>query len=126
MNVMKRKKILVIDDDSTVLDFLVAKLGASYEVISTAMPREALRLAREQKPDLILCDIDMPEVDGGDISAQLFDDVSMRAIPFVYLTAIASPKDLGARGGYLGGRMAISKHQPADELLGRVRELLGT
>jgi CheY-like chemotaxis protein len=123
---MERKKVLVIDDDSTVLDFLVSKLGASCEVISTASPREALRLAREHKPDLILCDIDMPEVDGADISVQLFNDASLRAIPFVYLTAIASPKELGARGGYLGGRMAISKHQPADELLSRLRELLGT
>ena len=116
----------MIDDDATVINFLVAKLGASYDVISTVSPRDALHLAREQKPDLILCDIDMPEVDGGDISAQLFDDHSIRAIPFVYLTAIASPKDLGARGGYLGGRMTISKHLPPDELLGRVHKLLGT
>ena len=49
---MERKKVLVIDDGSTVLDFLVAKLGASYEVISTVSPRDALRLAREQKPEL--------------------------------------------------------------------------
>lgn len=56
----------------------------------------------------------------------VIDDDSIRAITFVYLTAIASPKDLGARGGYLGGRMAISKHLPPDELLGRVHELLGT
>ena len=123
---IERKKVLVIDDDSTVLDFLVAKLGASCEVISTASPREALRLAREHKPDLILCDIDMPEVDGGDISRQLFDDEAIRAIPFVYLTAIASPKELGPRGGYLGGRMAISKHLPPDEMLDRVRKLLET
>jgi CheY-like chemotaxis protein len=123
---MARRKILVIDDDATVINFLVAKLGASYDVISNMSPRDALRLAREQKPDLILCDIDMPEIDGGDISAQLFDDDSIRAIPFVYLTAIASPKDLGARGGYLGGRMTISKHLPPDELLGRVHKLLGT
>lgn len=122
---MARKKILVIDDDPAVIDFLVAKLGASYEVLSTVSPRDALRLAREQKPDLILCDIDMPEVDGGDVSVQLFDDASIRAIPFVFLTALASPKDVGARGGYLGSRMAISKHLPADELLGRVRALLG-
>ncbi len=122
---MARKKILVIDDDPDVIAFLVAKLGAAHEVISTVSPRDALRLAREQKPDLILCDIDMPEVDGSDVSAQMFGDVSVRAIPFVYLTAIASPKDLGARGGYLGGRMAISKELPPEELLGRVRELLG-
>ena len=121
-----RKKILLIDDDAAVIDFLVAKLGASYDVVSTVSPRDALRLAREQKPDLILCDIDMPEVDGADISVQLFDDESIRTIPFVYLTAIASPKELGPRGGYLGGRMAISKHLPPDEMLDRVRKLLET
>lgn len=123
---MARKKILVIDDDSAVIEFLVTKLGDTYDVISTVSPRDAARLAREQRPDLILCDIDMPEVDGGDLSVEMFDDDSIRLIPFVYLTAIASPKELGARGGHLGGRMTISKHLPADELLGRVRELLGS
>ena len=123
---MKRKKVLVIDDDPAVLDFLAATLGTSYEVISTVSPHDALRLAREQKPDLILCDIDMPEVDGAVISVRLFDDNAVRAIPFVYLTAIASPKELGARGGYLGGRKAISKLQPPEDLLSRLRELLGS
>jgi CheY-like chemotaxis protein len=122
---MARKKILVIDDDAAVIDFLVAKLGPSYDVVSTVSPQEAASLAREQRPDLILCDIDMPGLDGGDISVELFDDASTRTIPFVYLTAIASTKDLGARGGHLGGRKAISKDLPPEELLGRVRELLG-
>jgi len=123
---MTRKKILVIDDDAEMIAFLVAKLGAAYDVISTVSPFEAPRLAREQRPDLILCDIDMPEMDGSDVSAKLFDDASLRGIPFVYLTAIASPKELGARGGHLGGRKAISKHQPPEEMLARVREILET
>ena len=55
-----------------------------------------------------------------------FDNSALRAIPFVYLTGIASPKDLGARSGHLGGRMAISKHQPPEQLLRRIRELLGS
>ncbi len=122
---MAKKKLLVIDDDAAVIDFLVAKLGASYDVIPTVSPQDALRLARERMPDLILCDIAMPVVDGADLSVQLFGDPATRPIPFIFLTAAASPKELGARGGYLGGRMAISKHLPPDELLGRVRELLG-
>ena len=121
----QKKKILVIDDDAAVIDYLVAKLGASYEVVSTMSPREALTLALEHQPDLILCDIDMPEVDGGDLSVEFFEDKTTRKIPFVFLTAIASQKDLGARGGHLGGRKAISKDLPTDQLLGRVRELLG-
>ena len=122
---MRRKKILVIDDDAAVTGFFVAKLGTAHDVVTTVSPRDALRLAQEQKPDLILCDINMPEVDGADISAQLFDDASLRAIPFVYLTGIASPRDLAARSGHLGGRPAISKHLPPEKLLARVRELLG-
>lgn len=122
---MTRKRLLVIDDDDAVTEFFVQKLGAAHEVITTRSPGDALRLAREHRPNLILCDINMPEVDGADISAQLFDDASLRAIPFVYLTGIASPKDLGARSGHLGGRMAISKHLTPEKLLARVRELLG-
>ena len=121
---MARKRILLIDDDPAVNEFLAAKLGAEVEVISTASPRDATRLAREQRPDLILCDIDMPGMDGGDLSVELFDDDSIRGIPFVYLTGIASPREIGARGGHLGGRKAISKHLPPDELLARVREFL--
>ena len=121
----QKKKILVIDDDSAVIEYLVTKLGASYEVVSTMTPRDALQLALDHKPDLILCDIDMPEVDGGDLSVEFFEDKTTRKIPFVFLTAIASQKDLGQRGGHLGGRKAISKDLPAEELLGRVRDLLG-
>ena len=122
---MAKKKILVIDDDAAVVDYLVAKLGELYEVVATTSPRDAVELAREHKPDLILCDIDMPEVDGGDISVEMFEDTAIRKIPFAFLTGIASQKELGARGGHLGGRKAISKDLPPGELLGRVRELLG-
>ena len=119
-----RKKILVIYDDAAIVEFLRAKL-ADHDVVATESARDAVALAREHRPDLIVCDINMPEVDGADISAQLFDDASLRAIPFVYLTGIASPRDLAARSGHLGGRPAISKHLPPEKLLARVRELLG-
>ncbi len=120
----KQKKILLIDDDPAIIDFLSAKLGADCEIVSTVSAGNAATLAREHRPDLILCDINMPEVDGGDVSVAIFNDDAIREIPFVYLTGLATPKDLGARGGHLGGRMAISKHLPPDELLGRLRALL--
>ena len=64
-----RKKILLVDDDQAVLDFLQAKLGVRYDLVTTAAADAVMRLAHKEMPDLILCDIDMPELDGGDISA---------------------------------------------------------
>ena len=118
-----RKKILVIDDDATIIDFLRAKLP-EHDIVATESARDAVALARNHRPDLILCDINMPEVDGGDVSVALFNDDAVRAIPFVYLTGLTTPKDLGARGGHLGGRAALSKHMPPDELVGRIRNLV--
>ena len=118
-----RKKILVIDDDAAIVEFLRAKL-ADHDIVATESARDAVALAREHRPDLIVCDINMPEVDGGDVSVAVFNDDAVRAIPFVYLTALTTPKDLGARGGHLGGRVALSKHMPPDELVARIRNLL--
>ena len=118
-----RKKILVIDDDAAVIEFLRAKL-ADCDIVSTESARDGAALAREHHPDLILCDINMPGFDGGDVSVAVFSEDALRSIPFVYLTAMATPKDLGARGGYLGGRVAVSKHMPPDEPIARIRGLL--
>ena len=71
---MSKRKILVVDDDEAVLDYLRAKLGTRYELVATQVPETVMDLARRELPNLILCDIDMPGMDGGDISAALFDD----------------------------------------------------
>ena len=121
---MTKKKILVVDDDEAVLDYLQAKIGARYDLISTNAPENVLKLARSQQPDLILCDIDMPELDGGDISKALFADDELRDIPLVFLTALASPADLKRLSGQLGGRPAVSKSEPVAKLVERIEALL--
>src|SRR6185295_11718636 len=68
---MSKRRILVVDDDDAVLEFWRAKLASRYEVLTTSVSSEVLALARREKPQLILCDVDMPEVDGGDISSAL-------------------------------------------------------
>ena len=57
-----KKKVLLIDDDDAVLAHLVIKLSKLYEVVSTVDPRQAVALARRELPDVILCDIDMPDM----------------------------------------------------------------
>ncbi len=118
------RKILAVDDDLAVLDYLRAKLGGDYTVITTHLPADVLPLARKEMPDLIICDINMPVTDGGDVAAALADDPATQAIPVLYLTSILSADEARDMGGMVGSYPAISKHAPANELVARIRSLI--
>jgi CheY-like chemotaxis protein len=122
---MAKRKILVVDDDEAVLDFMQAKLGTRYEIVSTTEPEKVLGLARAERPDLILCDIAMPGMDGGDISAAVYGEDGLRDTPMLFLTSLVSPEDLRRQQGQLGGRPAISKDAPIDQLIARIDALIG-
>ncbi len=121
---INRKKILVIDDDDAIVDLLHAKLGDRYDVISTNAPENVLALVRNHAPDLVICDIDMPEMDGGDVSAALYADAETRGIPLLFLTSLVTPADAKAARGQIGGRVALSKHAPVAELLARIQSMI--
>ena len=121
---MRQPRVLFVDDDPAVLDFMRAKLGARYELVTTGSAASALAIARERRPDAIVCDLDMPGMDGGDVSAALYGDDAMRDIPLLFLTGLVSAEDLKAKGGQLGGRPALSKNAPVAELIARIDSLL--
>jgi len=118
------RKILAVDDDLAVLEYLQAKLGGDYIVVTTHVPSAVLPLAREEKPDLIICDIDMPDADGGDVAAALTADPATRGIPVLFLTGILSQDEARDMRGMVGGRPGISKHAPAKELVARIRSMI--
>jgi len=119
--VSAKKKLLLVDDDEAVLEYLDIKLRAEFDLVKTQSAGEALELAREQRPDLILCDIDLPGMDGGDVSATLFAQAETQDIPLVFLTGLVSPAELKAKGNQLAGRAAISKQSPIEEIVARIR-----
>lgn len=121
---MAKAKILVVDDDEAVLDYMRAKLASRYAVVVTTDPQEVIGLARAERPQLILCDIEMPGMDGGDLSAALYAEDGLRDIPLLFLTGLVTPEDLKAQQGQLGGRAAISKEAPIAELVARIDSLL--
>ena len=123
---MTKRKLLVVDDDEAVLDYLQAKMGARYDLVSTNSPEHVLKLAREHRPDLILCDVDMPELDGGDVSSALFADDEVRHIPLLFLTALVSAADIKQLAGQLGGRPALSKSDPLPKLIERIEALISS
>jgi CheY-like chemotaxis protein len=95
--------ILLIEDNAPLRKNLREMLSLEgYEVFAAGDGREGLRLAREQKPSLILCDIMLPSMDGWEILASLRSDPGTAALPFIFLTAkgelpdIRSGMNLGA------------------------------
>jgi CheY-like chemotaxis protein len=119
-----RAKILIVDDSELSLEILQAKLADRYDIIATNAPGNALKLARENEPDLILCDFDMPDMDGSEVSDALRADEELRYIPLLFLTALASTGDLNRVNKQLGGRPAVSKDSPIERIVERIEELL--
>ncbi len=120
----KRNTILLIDDDHAVTDYLQLKLSKNYDVLVTNEPTAVLEIARKEQPDLILCDIDMPGLDGGDVCRALASDEQTQDIPFIYLTSIVSQEEVQALRGQIGGRPGVSKHAPINEILARIDAVL--
>lgn len=120
-----KKKILLIDDDDAVIVRLVSKLSNAYNIVSTTDPAKAGTMARTELPDVILCDIDMPEVGGGDVAAALGADSVTGRIPFIYLTSLVSPEEARELDGQFGGRPGVSKRAPLAELVRRIEEVCG-
>jgi putative two-component system response regulator len=119
-----KTKLLLIDDDAAVITYLVTKLSKFYDVISTTDPARAGALARAELPDVILCDIDMPAMSGGDVAAALADDSITARIPLIYLTALVSPEEAKDLGGQVGGRPGVSKRAPLAELVQKIDEAI--
>ena len=92
---MKAKKILVVDDEERVREMLGFRLRLfGYEVVQAADGREALEVAAREKPDLVLLDVMMPELDGFQVCSRLKQDEATKHIPVVILTAKAEAKDV--------------------------------
>ena len=108
---MNPKKILIIDDESSITRLLklnLEKTGA-FVVRDENKGLRAYAAAREFKPDLILLDIMMPDMDGGDVAAQLQEDPLLKGVPIVFLTAAVKKDEVNARDGMIGGFPYIAK-----------------
>src|SRR5262245_37159328 len=95
--------LLVVDDDEDVLGALRTKLERTgrYDVLTATSGKSALLRLRERRPDLIVCDIDMPDMDGGALAAKLRADRTTGALPLVFLSGLVSPQD--SKRGAVGG-----------------------
>ena len=118
------KKILVVEDEAdlraNVLRFLKAE---GYEVLSAANGAAGVEAALAQMPDLIVCDITMPEMDGFGVLFTLRENVTTSQIPVIFLTARTRTYDR-QWGVELGANDDITKPFKLEDLLAAIRKRL--
>src|SRR5687767_7059911 len=94
---MSLKKILIIEDEPHTRASLNTILEMEgYKPLTAANGRLGIELARTELPDLILCDVSMPEMDGFGVLEALRGESATTAIPFIFLTAKSDRADMRA------------------------------
>jgi len=119
-------KVLVIEDQDDIRSILCEILTAeNFNVIEAEDGHIGVLLAQEEMPDLVICDIMMPEFDGYSVMTQLRQNPYLQSVPFIFLTAKASKNDLKL-GMELGANDYLTKPFTRDELLGAVNAQIET
>ncbi|SDL14009.1 Signal transduction histidine kinase [Catalinimonas alkaloidigena] len=88
-----KRRVLVVDDDAEIRRYLCRELATDYTVLESANGREALTLALSKRPDLIISDVMMPEMDGITLCRKIKQNVNINHAPVVLLTARSEEED---------------------------------
>ena len=124
---MEKKKILIVDDEENFTKMVKLNLEETgeYTVKIENNSNNAFMAAKEFKPDLILLDIMMPGMDGGDVASELKTDNVLKDIPVVFLTAIVKEDEMDSQDGSIGGHPFIAKPVSAEDLVKHIKKHIG-
>lgn len=118
------KKILIVDDESDIVAMLESILKRrGYNIVTALDGESCLKKASDEKPDLILLDIVLPDINGFEICKRLKEDEKTKDIRVVILTALSEEKDL-SKGLEEGAYSFISKPFAIADLLDKVKDVL--
>ncbi len=122
---MENPRILIVEDDDFLLQMYAAKLELENFIVYTAMTGpQGLKVAQKEMPDLILLDLNLPEMDGFTVLQNLKNDATTKNIPVLVLTNFAQKEnidrclDLGAED-YL-----IKAHFVPSEVIAKIKNIL--
>ena len=117
-------KILIAEDERDIRDLITFTLGfAGYEVIGATNGEEAVTLARQEMPDLILMDVRMPRMTGYEACAVIKADAKMKNIPVIFLSAKGQDSEIQS-GLQAGAVDYLLKPFAPDQLTARIQAVL--
>jgi len=126
------RTILVVDDEPDAVDFVTEVLeGEGYKVISAPDGSKGLAAMRKEKPDLVVLDVQMPEMDGFEVFQEMKKDENLKSVPVIMLTGIKDKVGIGFSAdemkSYMGERPNAYIEKPIDpaKLRQTVKEVLG-
>ena len=124
---MNKKRILIVDDEISFTRLLKLNLEQTnnYLVRVENGAEDALPAAREFRPDLVLLDVMMPRMFGGEIAARLRDDATLNATPIVFLTAAVSKTRVKEHDGVISGFPCLAKPASVEDVIDQIERRLG-
>ncbi|GAC1322685.1 MAG: hypothetical protein NVSMB2_20080 [Chloroflexota bacterium] len=122
---MTKRRILLADDDPALRRLIGTTLGTNdFDLLQAVDGEEALQIAREQQPELILLDVNMPKMDGFDVCRTLKRDPQTSSIKVVILTARSTEDDRASARDVGADDYFVKPFSPV-QLLNKVYALLG-
>ena len=119
----EKKKILIVDDEPNVLRTLELRLvDAGYAVVKANCGREALSMAAEEKPDLIILDMMMPDLSGARVSEELKNNDCTKDIPVIFLTSLYVRESEVSASHAAGETVFIAKPYEPEVLLDEIKK----
>jgi PleD family two-component response regulator len=103
-----RPSLLIVDDEPINIDLLLDTFESDYEVLAASNGKTALETAQRERPDLILLDVMMPDIDGYEVCRRLKGNRGTQNIPIIFITALGGGAD-EVRGLELGARDYLTK-----------------
>lgn len=125
---MEYQRILVVDDEPAISGLLFHYLTRTQRFIvrTENRPGRALSAARQFLPDLILLDVDMPGLSGGDLANEFEADLSLHRVPILFVTSLVSQGEAGEGILIFHGRRFLSKPVSAPALIAAVDSILAS
>ena len=116
---MDKKRILLVDDEKSFTNLLKLNLEdtGKYEVRVENWPEDAIAATKEFNPDLILLDIIMPRMPGGNVAAQIKEDPTLKNTPIVFLTAAVRKHQVEENDGIICDLPCLAKPASVDSVI---------
>jgi len=123
---VQRPKVLMIDDNKEICRLMKEYLEKTgrYEVTTFTDARMGVRYAQIERPDVILLDLMMPDMDGTEAAEYLLDDEGTRNIPLIFITAAIKRDEAEERLGQIHGHPILAKPVTPVEVMNEIEKIL--